>query len=305
MAKGKAGHGRAGHQPQCGALTADGKQCRNSSRGASNYCASHKGYQPPSGKGLAKRIEGKSWSARDKLSNKASARHADTRPRAAKASDTALATRKRGKKVAKAPKAGKPVKADAPRPTVRSLTRASTRPVRRDSRPAQDPAVGPGFVATLLQPERDYLVVYEEPDPDGVPTDDGLLLDIDAGQPVSLGEVDLEQKLDLELSNNTNWVGRLGFVVSILGAAIGFGACAIFAYAYPDPWYTTDGDLSATGYIPATVLVGVTGVLMMLAGVMLTHYGRRIQAKGNLSRMRIVEKAFQPRVALGDEYANQ
>ena len=28
---------------------------------------------------------------------------------------------------------------------------------------------------------------------------------------------------------------------------------------------------------------------------------RRIQARGNLSRMRIVEKAFQPRVALGDE----
>jgi hypothetical protein len=34
------------YQAQCGALTADGKQCRNSSRDGSKY-ASHFGYQPP------------------------------------------------------------------------------------------------------------------------------------------------------------------------------------------------------------------------------------------------------------------
>jgi hypothetical protein len=158
-----------------------------------------------------------------------------------------------------------------------------------------------GFVATILQPQRDYLVVYEEPDPDGLPTDDALLLDIDAGQPVSLGEVDLEQKLDLELSNNTNRTGTIGFVLAIVGAVIAVFACILFAVSYPDPWYTTDGALSNTGRIPATVLIGVVAALTMLTGVMLTHYGRRIQARGNLSRMRIVEKSFQPRVALGDE----
>jgi hypothetical protein len=36
-----------GLRPQCSALTEDGKQCRNSSRAASKYCASHFGYQPP------------------------------------------------------------------------------------------------------------------------------------------------------------------------------------------------------------------------------------------------------------------
>lgn len=34
-------------RPQCGALTEDGKQCRNSARTASKYCMSHFGYQPP------------------------------------------------------------------------------------------------------------------------------------------------------------------------------------------------------------------------------------------------------------------
>lgn len=34
-------------RPQCSALTEDGKQCRNSARHESKYCASHFGYQPP------------------------------------------------------------------------------------------------------------------------------------------------------------------------------------------------------------------------------------------------------------------
>ena len=159
----------------------------------------------------------------------------------------------------------------------------------------------PGYVATILQPQRDYLVIYEEPDPDGLSHDDSLLLDIDAGQPVSLGEVDLEQKLDLELSNNTNAMGTIGFVLACLGALIAVIACIMFAVSYPDPWYTTSGRLSDTRLIPGTLIVGVLGALTMLAGVILTHYGRRIQARGNLSRMRIVEKSFQPRVALGEE----
>ncbi|HJQ93034.1 MAG TPA: hypothetical protein VJ874_01980 [Candidatus Thermoplasmatota archaeon] len=39
-------HVEAALRPQCGALTEDGKQCRNSSRADSKYCASHFGYQP-------------------------------------------------------------------------------------------------------------------------------------------------------------------------------------------------------------------------------------------------------------------
>ncbi len=36
------------YQPQCGALTQAGSQCRNSARAGSKYCSSHKGYRPPS-----------------------------------------------------------------------------------------------------------------------------------------------------------------------------------------------------------------------------------------------------------------
>ncbi|MEK6975530.1 MAG: hypothetical protein AABY18_04215 [Candidatus Thermoplasmatota archaeon] len=294
------GAAKSDYKPQCSALTEDGKQCRNSSRALSKYCASHKGYQPPAGKGLAKRIEGESWSAKDKLTDKQSRRNADTRPAVQRAADTRLAVRK----AAKAPKKARP--ATRAKPVAAKVRGRSARPRHIPFAPVGgDETTGatsdPGFVANILQEERDYLVVYEEPDMDGMAMEDGLLLDIDAGQPVSLGEVNLEQKLDLELSNNTNWVGKLGFVLSVLGAVVGFGACVLFAISYPDPWYTADGNLSATRMIPGTVLVGVVGALMMLSGVILTHYGRRIQAKGNLSRMRIVEKAFQPRVALGDE----
>lgn len=41
------------YHPQCVALTADGAQCRNSTRGASKYCSSHKGYQPPGARKVA------------------------------------------------------------------------------------------------------------------------------------------------------------------------------------------------------------------------------------------------------------
>jgi uncharacterized membrane protein len=290
----------ADYQPQCSALTADGKQCRNSARGASKYCASHKGYQPPALKGLAQRVEGDSWSATDKRTDAQSKRLADTKPKVRKAEDTPLSVRSKAKGARSAParKApGRKAKAPARKaPVMEEVTRAAVATPRR-VRPDEDE----GFVAPVQAGTRDYLVIYEEPDPDGMPTDDSLLLDIDAGQPVSLGEVDLEQKLDLELSNNTNSTGTVGFALACVGALVAVVACIMFGTSYPDPWYTTSGSLSGTSMIPATLIVGVLGALTMLVGVILTHYGRRIQARGNLSRMRIVEKSFQPRVALGEE----
>ncbi len=56
------------YNPQCAALTSSGDQCRNSARGTSKYCGSHKGYQPPS----AKKVQAKK----------------DTAPAVKKAADT-------------------------------------------------------------------------------------------------------------------------------------------------------------------------------------------------------------------------
>ena len=101
--------GEPGYQPQCAALTEDGSQCRNSARGTSRYCSSHKGYQPPTAKGLAKRIEGGDWSDEDKKTDRQSVGAADTKPVVRKAKDTTLKVRKAAKKAApkKAAKASK------------------------------------------------------------------------------------------------------------------------------------------------------------------------------------------------------
>ncbi len=45
------------YRPQCAALTEDDAQCQNSARTGSKYCASHKGYQPPTAKGFVLRSD--------------------------------------------------------------------------------------------------------------------------------------------------------------------------------------------------------------------------------------------------------
>jgi hypothetical protein len=84
-------------QPQCMALTDGGAQCLNSARGDSNYCSSHKGYQPPTAKGIAQRVEGDAWDPNDKVTDHDTVRAARTKPKVRKAKDTRLAVRKSGK----------------------------------------------------------------------------------------------------------------------------------------------------------------------------------------------------------------
>lgn len=86
---------KPGYRPQCSALTDDGKQCRNSARRGSKYCGPHAGYQPPTTRGLAKRIEGSRWSATDKRTDRSSVRGADTRARVKRAPDTVVSVRRR------------------------------------------------------------------------------------------------------------------------------------------------------------------------------------------------------------------
>ncbi|MEK6974758.1 MAG: hypothetical protein AABY18_00285 [Candidatus Thermoplasmatota archaeon] len=96
VAERAAGNGAADadYQPQCSALTEDGQQCRNSARGESKYCSSHKGYQPPTAKGIAKRVEGEAWDPSDHVTDRSSVRAANTRPKVRKAKDTKVAVRK-------------------------------------------------------------------------------------------------------------------------------------------------------------------------------------------------------------------
>lgn len=86
--------GSTEYRPQCVALTEDGAQCRNSAREGSKYCASHKGYQPPTAKGIAQRVEGAAWDPSDNVTDKSSVRRANTKPTVRKAKDTKVAVRK-------------------------------------------------------------------------------------------------------------------------------------------------------------------------------------------------------------------
>ncbi|MEA3166001.1 MAG: hypothetical protein QOJ26_870 [Thermoplasmata archaeon] len=82
------------YRPQCSAITEDGKQCRNSAREGSKYCAPHFGYQPKTLKGAAKHIEGDDWDEDDDQTDSATVRDADTKAAVRGAKDTKPSVRK-------------------------------------------------------------------------------------------------------------------------------------------------------------------------------------------------------------------
>jgi hypothetical protein len=135
-------------------------------------------------------------------------------------------------------------------------------------------------------PERDYLVIFEEPDPYGLPADDTLVLDIE--QPnMARPEVDVQQKVAIELTNTTSRVGTLGIWTTGAGGLLGAVLMVLFALLYP---HDLIGE-GSHGTMRAMILASVLSLVLMVAGTMLTHYGRRIQARGRLSDVRIIEKA--------------
>lgn len=154
--------------------------------------------------------------------------------------------------------------------------------------PAPTPAAPPA-------PENDYLVIFEEPDPDGLPADDVLVLDIEAPQGTR-GEVDVQQKVDLELANTTSRLGTVGFATTILGALAGVATLVTFAAVYPDRYYLATGGVDNSA-VRLLVMLAAVSLLLLVVGTILTHYGRRIRARGKLSDVRIVEKSPQPKLS--------
>lgn len=145
--------------------------------------------------------------------------------------------------------------------------------------------------------ERDYLVIFEEPDPDGLPEDDSLVLDIEEGRSLR-PEVDVRQIVDLELSNTTNRMGVIGFGVTVLGAIMGMALTLFVLFTYPGSWYDAAGNIRASGAPRLVIPLGAISMLVMIAGTVMTHYGKRIEARGNLSDVRIIEKSSQNRIEL-------
>ncbi len=150
------------------------------------------------------------------------------------------------------------------------------------------PSAAPPPVA---DPDRDYLVIYEETDPDGLPADDTLVLDIESASN-QRGEMDVQQKLDIGLTNTTSRAGTAGFIITTIGSLLGIGLLIYFATIYPDQWYG-----GGASVVRSTIGGATLALVLLVVGTILTHYGRRIKARGELKDVRIVEKESQQTVS--------
>ncbi len=148
-------------------------------------------------------------------------------------------------------------------------------------------------VARATNEQRDFLVVVEEPDPYGLPADDALILDIEAAM-AKRGQVDVQQKLALELTNTTSRLGTFGFLTTCVGSILGAILLIAFAVLYPDQWYDLGGAIERNATVKSFILLSMLAAALMVTGTVLTHYGRRIQARGNLSDVRLVEREPVP-----------
>src|SRR5205085_10668502 len=100
----------------------------------------------------------------------------------------------------------------------------------------------------------------------------------------------------LHLTNTTNMLGTVGFTTTLLGALLAVGLMVYFAIQYPSSWYSATGAISDFGQVRTMILLAVLALLTMIVGTMMTHYGKRIQARGSLSDVRIIEKTPQSQV---------
>ncbi len=146
-------------------------------------------------------------------------------------------------------------------------------------------------VVPAPDPDRDYLVIYEETDPDGLPADDVLVLDIESASN-QRGEMDVQQKVDIGLTNTTSRAGTAGMIITVLGSLLGAGTLITFASIYPGQWYG-----GGAGVVRGTIGLATLALVLLVVGTILTHYGRRIKARGELKDVRIVEKEMQSKMA--------
>jgi len=144
--------------------------------------------------------------------------------------------------------------------------------------------------AAIADNDRDYLVIYEEADPDGLPADDVLVLDIES-QSNQRGEMDVQQKVDIGLTNTTSRAGTAGFIINVIGSLLGVGVLIAFAMLYPDQWYR------GGGAVRSIISLATLTIILLVAGTILVYYGRRIKVRGELKDVRIVEKEPQQKMA--------
>jgi len=134
--------------------------------------------------------------------------------------------------------------------------------------------------------EQDFLVFYEDED-DG--SDDALVVDIHSVQKRLQAELDLEADIEVGLENRSARSGAVGLWLTVAGSVLGIVGLALFLLNYPDSWY--DGTVAARTTVQvAAMALGVVSFLLMVPGVLLTIFGRRILVSGRLQEIHVVEK---------------
>jgi MFS family permease len=136
-------------------------------------------------------------------------------------------------------------------------------------------------------PEQEYLVFVEEDD-EGY-NDDRLVLHVGAkGRTRHLSDLEIQPEIEVEVLNRGSNLATIGLACTFFGALAGLAAIVVFAMYYPDGWRLDDGSYAAAPWF--TALLGSLAALVLLVGAVLTPIGRRIEARGILRRVRVVEK---------------
>ncbi len=134
--------------------------------------------------------------------------------------------------------------------------------------------------------EQDFLVFYEDDD-DG--SEDAIVVDIHSVQKRLQAELDLEADIQVGLENRSARSGTMGLWLTTGGLVLGIAGLALFLLNYPASWY--DGGVAARTTVQvASMALGVVSFLLMVPGVFLTIFGRRILVSGRLEEIHVVEK---------------
>lgn len=139
--------------------------------------------------------------------------------------------------------------------------------------------------------EREYLVFVEEED-DGTPAEDRIVLTLDGAEARPTRELEVHPEIDLRIENAGGATARLGLALSIVGTVLSLVGVVVFSLTYPQRWFDARGSLlHADPLLRTTAALSAVGGILLVAGALLTFYGRRVQARAELVSLRVVERA--------------